>query len=399
MYNSTLSLYYMLKVKYNITERQLGRIEYAMHLFPLLFGFVTATTSLFLELYNPANWDCWISPYPQDCVESYRYTGEGEVCERGKNASLYRWAFFYGPLWTSISFAAICMILVTTAVYRQERKSKRWLMTKSTKSKSPQSEKTIHLRCSQEVATQAKLYIASFYLTWTFPTVVRILQLASKDPPEKLKILAGCFIPIQGFLNAIVYFRPRYKRCVKKNPDKSFFWFLRQIFILSLCCFIDKDINDLYENDGMDIEGYFASELRRRSSGITKRISFTLSRRFSNNNNPRNITTEEANNCSANASDSVEKSKKISQSSASSGALFKDANYAKNKSSHSSSKESIKCFSSNIEIKTGGSEAEGWVEADLNSINLEALKEIQVAFEDEDMSQDDIYESDGKLDS
>lgn len=65
MYNSTLSLYYMLKVKYNITERQLGRIEYAMHLFPLLFGFITATTSLFLELYNPANWDCWISPYPQ----------------------------------------------------------------------------------------------------------------------------------------------------------------------------------------------------------------------------------------------------------------------------------------------------------------------------------------------
>ncbi|KAG7362654.1 hypothetical protein IV203_026014 [Nitzschia inconspicua] len=98
IYNVCLAFYYILVVKNGVTENQLRKYaEPLMHLSAMGFGVVTAAISLKLTLFNNADVWCWIAPLPFDCKESHRF---GETnCIRGDNAFVYRWAFFYAPLW------------------------------------------------------------------------------------------------------------------------------------------------------------------------------------------------------------------------------------------------------------------------------------------------------------
>jgi hypothetical protein len=87
--NACLAIYYVVVVKYAISEETLRRfVEPPMHLFVLSFGLCTGLTGIFLDLYNNANLWCWIAPYPLDCQDSWTY-GES-TCERGDNAWIYR---------------------------------------------------------------------------------------------------------------------------------------------------------------------------------------------------------------------------------------------------------------------------------------------------------------------
>ena len=76
-------------------------IEKYMHAFALLFGIATATTALVLNLYEDANWDCWISP----------------------TAQTFQWAFFFAPLWIAIIFVITCMLMIFLHVRTVEKNS------------------------------------------------------------------------------------------------------------------------------------------------------------------------------------------------------------------------------------------------------------------------------------
>jgi hypothetical protein len=87
--NTCLAIYYLLVVKYAVSEETLRRnVEPAMHLFAISFGGFTAVIGIFLDLYNNADLWCWIAPYPLNCLDSWTY-GES-TCERGDNAWIYR---------------------------------------------------------------------------------------------------------------------------------------------------------------------------------------------------------------------------------------------------------------------------------------------------------------------
>jgi hypothetical protein len=87
--NSCLAVYYLLVVKFGVSEERLRyNIEPAMHLLALSFGLLTAIPGVFLDLYNNSDFWCWIAPYPAGCEES---TTEGEItCIRGDNFWIYR---------------------------------------------------------------------------------------------------------------------------------------------------------------------------------------------------------------------------------------------------------------------------------------------------------------------
>jgi hypothetical protein len=123
IYNACLSLYYLLVVKYSLTDKRLRKwIEPTMHAVPWGFASATAVTGLFLDLYNYAYLWCWISPYPLDCLDSRSYP-EDANCIRGDNAWIYRWALYFGPLWFIILFASITIILVYREVRKKEARS------------------------------------------------------------------------------------------------------------------------------------------------------------------------------------------------------------------------------------------------------------------------------------
>jgi hypothetical protein len=116
MYNAFLSIYYLLVIKYNISDVKLqNNVEPFMHVIAILLPLATCIACLVLDLFNNANLWCWIAPYPLNCNDSARYGAEAN-CIRGDNAWIYRWAFYFGPLWSCIITAILTMIFVYKSV-------------------------------------------------------------------------------------------------------------------------------------------------------------------------------------------------------------------------------------------------------------------------------------------
>lgn len=110
IYNAFLAVYYMLVIKYRVSEVELkGKIESAMHVSSFIWGFGTAFTSVVMGYMNDPNLWCWIAPYPGDCLDSWVH---GEIkslenpCIRGEHAWIFRWVFYFAPLWTCILVAS-----------------------------------------------------------------------------------------------------------------------------------------------------------------------------------------------------------------------------------------------------------------------------------------------------
>lgn len=106
IYNALLAFYYMLVVNHNVSDQTLQKyVEPSFHGIAFFWAFGTAFTSSVMGLINDASLWCWIAPYPSDCLDSWRYGEEGN-CVRGDNAWIYRWAFYFAPLWFCIFFAS-----------------------------------------------------------------------------------------------------------------------------------------------------------------------------------------------------------------------------------------------------------------------------------------------------
>ena len=93
LYMCALQLYYLLVIKYGWDEEQIRGVEKWFYLIPVLFGLATATAALVLQLYNPANWDCWIAPLDStggmDCTSSYE--SKSGVSSYSTTAVLSNW--------------------------------------------------------------------------------------------------------------------------------------------------------------------------------------------------------------------------------------------------------------------------------------------------------------------
>jgi len=119
LYNAMLSVYYLLVIRYNISERTLRtRVEPAMHISVFVLSFGTAMVCLCLDLYNFATLWCWIAEYPLGC--------EGDSCIHGQHAWVFRYAFYFAPIWTMIAFACVSMISVYNSVKKKDAQSLRY---------------------------------------------------------------------------------------------------------------------------------------------------------------------------------------------------------------------------------------------------------------------------------
>jgi hypothetical protein len=96
--NCCLAVYYMLVVQFGVSEETIRfNVEPVMHVLAISFGYTTATTGLFLDLYNNADLWCWIAPYPSGCQDSRHHRDHGSygedhdgTCTRGYDAWKYR---------------------------------------------------------------------------------------------------------------------------------------------------------------------------------------------------------------------------------------------------------------------------------------------------------------------
>jgi hypothetical protein len=136
LYNACLVLYFMLVIRWGWTEKRIkdSRLEYYVHFACIGAGIGTAVASQLLGLYNPSGWQCWIASSPPGCTESWQMQpGQtateyptSYACERGDNASLYLWFFFYFPLWACIIVASLALYQVYWAYRRQDDIAEKW---------------------------------------------------------------------------------------------------------------------------------------------------------------------------------------------------------------------------------------------------------------------------------
>lgn len=262
LYNAALSLYYLLMIRYNWTEERMHRLRLPVHGTILFFGLGTSIAGLFLTLYNPATLWCWQNHYPVGCIESLQSNdGMTTTCQRGDNAlSVYRWAFFYAPLWCAIAFATVAMILVFWKVHTLEIKSDRFRSTRYSLEHGVVATST---PCgggaflqrpgerARKVARQALCYVGAFYLTWIWSTLTRILQSAVGKTYFSLVLLTAIFLPFQGFLNFLVYVRPRLERYREQHPDWSIWNALREVLCHVCHLLIPKE--DEQEEDDYNV--------------------------------------------------------------------------------------------------------------------------------------------------
>ena len=64
---------------------------------------------------------------------------------------------------------------------------------------------------TRRVAAQAFWYLMAFLLTWIASTMTRIIQSLNARVPFAVIVQMAIFLPAQGFLNFLVYIRPRWQ--------------------------------------------------------------------------------------------------------------------------------------------------------------------------------------------
>mmetsp|Transcript_6128 Transcript_6128/g.11622 ORF Transcript_6128/g.11622 Transcript_6128/m.11622 type:complete len:551 (+) Transcript_6128:489-2141(+) len=155
LYNGVLSLYYLLVIRYRWREDELKRIEVYLLVVPPLVAGGIAIAGLVLQLYNFANFICWIAPLPWGCLDTARYGAEDANCVRGDNAWIYQWAFLYGPVWFLILFMAVAMLLVYNTVLSHEKRAGRWSFSRRISGAAKQQQRRRRRSTAATAATAA----------------------------------------------------------------------------------------------------------------------------------------------------------------------------------------------------------------------------------------------------
>lgn len=189
VYSGALAFYYYLMIVREWTESDILNAEPYFHLIALICGLGTAVASLFLKLFNPLAFNCWIMPYPQGCVESWK--GQ-TTCIRGDNATLYQWAFYYVPLWIVIATTVFFMSFIYRRIKVQERRMKSYSFSSNA------NENTSKLL--ERSKNQALLYVGAYFVSWSFPTIFQVFYLINDKGNFSLLLLTAIFVPTQGFL-------------------------------------------------------------------------------------------------------------------------------------------------------------------------------------------------------
>lgn len=225
LFNAALAFHYLFTIRYRWKEQE-KKMKRAQRYFiavPLIWGLGTAFAGLGMKMYNNANLWCWISSVP--------------------NQGLYRWIFFYGPLWIAIFLSGVAMLLTYQVVARTERTSSKWeggfakrlsniyqtpmAGTRNFKTKKEDQNRRLKMKKdkkkdgkrSKQVSTQAFYYLMAFFFSWTPATLTRLIQLVFSRKYYSLLLLMAIFTPMQGFLNFLVYMRPRWLAYRKKHPE------------------------------------------------------------------------------------------------------------------------------------------------------------------------------------
>lgn len=235
-YNCLLSIYFVRTIRYNKSaSAALFHHERLFHviafLVPIAFGIAGVVTKVF----NPSLFlgFCDIEVYPWNCLQND--SNNVQECERGGGAvDILNWP--HSVLFMLLNFIGI---VATWLVYWTIRQHARKINRRWNPTSSPLDE--VQRKRIRAVGIQAICYTAVFFVAFAstlFLTVVRELYEPETTDASDLSgepvvyasiLLIYILFPVQGFLNWLIYIRPRLIRWKDANAEKSWLWAYRQV--------------------------------------------------------------------------------------------------------------------------------------------------------------------------
>jgi hypothetical protein len=133
LYVAALSLYFLLKIRYNVTDDTLyRRYEIWFHAIPWVVAIGTGSIGVASQVYNPMvvpEIGCWVSAFPRDCRDP-----GGPPCTRGFKTSdegnFYAIMLSYIWLFSSFIVVLVSNIMIYRTVRCQERRNEQYLGSK-----------------------------------------------------------------------------------------------------------------------------------------------------------------------------------------------------------------------------------------------------------------------------
>jgi hypothetical protein len=128
VYMASLSIYFMLKIRYNVSDVVLReKYEFWLHVVPLVFAFGSASLGVALKIFNPISLPelgCWIAPFPVGCNIVGGCTRGYKL---GEHIDLYAWLFAYSWLFAAFAVVLVNNLLIYTSIRHQEKRNSTYL--------------------------------------------------------------------------------------------------------------------------------------------------------------------------------------------------------------------------------------------------------------------------------
>lgn len=193
MYYGILSYYYLLVVRFRVPKDKITRsAEPLFHILGTVFPLVTGIVGFGIDLYGPmeAFPGCWISYYPKGCKE--------DECI----GHIIGW--FYVGIWFILF--AVSVVVNNVVVYCH--------ISKTYAPRETNQHEAEQARLLRQAATQGFLFVFAFFFTTVPYSVLRVMEAMRAPALERRFFLLWIFqaisLPSIGFLNALIFFRPRF---------------------------------------------------------------------------------------------------------------------------------------------------------------------------------------------
>lgn len=227
IYYASIAIYFYLVIARRWKKKRIESIEKYLHGVPIVWGVVTASIVVAMDMIGENAWNCWIQP--RDSPNK-------------RLAKIFQFVLFYIPLWSSMAVCVCSMYLVHKFIKKTEKQVLKW----------KKHNRKVH---TKNIAMQNYLYVLSFLLCWTFPSLVRILQtIFGIHVPTWTKVVSGTLLPCQGFINAIIFFRLKYQKIKRKDKEQSIFAIVWRIVKESLFSFSCIKTNEVQVRPSVDVD-------------------------------------------------------------------------------------------------------------------------------------------------
>mmetsp|Transcript_33419 Transcript_33419/g.80906 ORF Transcript_33419/g.80906 Transcript_33419/m.80906 type:complete len:964 (-) Transcript_33419:57-2948(-) len=254
-YNAVLSYYFIATVRFRMKHSRIAKLlEPWMHFVSIGYPLVTAIVGASYGMYGEkaTGMGCWVNEYPHGCGDG----PDQEPCTSG----LIGWLYLGLPLLLSGFSILINNSIIGCHVWKQSVPIKSSSLSRTVTAKSVSSEEGLdvsdgeigaaknEIRVVEErmskhqlqrlklVSSQAFLFVASYVICNVWVGSLGIVEAITSEDNEPqlmqnmyyIMAINAFFAPLQGFLNMMVYIRPKYLKNRQDFPLETKLWTARR---------------------------------------------------------------------------------------------------------------------------------------------------------------------------